>query len=134
MKFLLDTCCISDFVKGDENTLLHLKSSTPSELAISSITVMEIEYGLAHNPQRAKKIEKIISDLLSCLVVLPYTNDDASHTAKIRAILRKVGTPIGSYDILIAGTALTHNLVLVTANEKEFARVPHLKVKNWRLK
>ncbi len=133
MKYLLDTCCISDFVKGDENTLSQIKNSSPSDLAISSITVMEIQYGLLYNPQRAKKISKIIHDLTSCLVILAYEEGDAQQTAIIRAKLRKEGTPIGSYDLLIAGSALRHELVLVTSNEKEFKRVPNLKISNWHL-
>jgi len=132
MKYLLDTCCVSDFVKGNNNTLQKIKNCEPTDLALSSITVMELEYGLAYNPEKAKKIKKIIKDFVSCLTILPYFEEDALHSAKVRTNLRKAGTPIGSYDLLIAGTALSHDLILVTANEKEFKRVPHLKIVNWR--
>jgi len=133
MKYLLDTCTVSDFVKGNENTLNRIKDSVPSELTVSSITVMEIRYGLLHNPNRAKKIKKVINDFLKCLVILPYTMEEAEYSAQIRAALAKKGTPIGSYDLLIAGAALAHKMVLVTANEKEFKRIPDLKVENWRI-
>ncbi|BAU07768.1 hypothetical protein FIS3754_37030 [Fischerella sp. NIES-3754] len=56
MGYLLDTCVVSDFVKGENNTLKRLKSSSPHEIFISSITVMEVKYGLAINPERAIKI------------------------------------------------------------------------------
>ena len=51
MNYLLDTCVISDFVKGEKNTLDRLKNIPPNEIAISSITVMEIQYGIALNPK-----------------------------------------------------------------------------------
>ncbi len=132
MKYLLDTCCISDFVKNDLHTVTHLKNKPPSQIAISSITVMELEYGLLHDPQRAKKIKPIVQGIISSVVILPYTEEDANYSATIRATLRKAGTPIGCYDVLIAGVALRHQLILVTANEKEFERVPNLHIENWR--
>lgn len=60
MRYLLDTCVISDFVKGEPGTQTRLKRTLPTDIAISSITVMELHYGLALNPQRAQK-----SNLLS---------------------------------------------------------------------
>ncbi len=132
MKYLLDIGCISDFVKNEVNTAKRLKNTSPSQIAISSITVMELEYGLLHDPQRAKKLKPLIQALISSVVILPYTEQDASYSAVIRAALRKAGTPIGSYDVLIAGTALSHQLILVTANEKEFQRIPQLLIENWR--
>ncbi len=132
MKYLLDTCCISDFVKNDLNTVKQLKNTSPSQVALSSITVMELEYGLLHDPLRTKKLKPIIQALISSTTILPYTEEDAHYSAIIRAALRKAGTPIGSYDILIAGSALRHHLTLVTANEKEFQRIPNLKIENWR--
>lgn len=132
MKYLLDTCCISDFVKNDLNTMRRLKTTSPAQIAISSITVMELEYGLLHDPVRTKKIKPIIQALISSIIILPYTEADASYSALIRASLRKAGTPIGSYDVLIAGVALRQQLILVTANEKEFQRIPKLMIENWR--
>ena len=132
MKYLLDTCCISDFVKGDKNTAQHLKHTTPSDIAISSITVMELEYGLLYDPQRTKKLKPIIQAIISSVTVLPYTESDAKISALIRAKMQKSGTPIGSYDILIAGTAVNHKLTLVTSNEKEFRQVSELTLENWR--
>ncbi|MEH2214353.1 PIN domain-containing protein [Nostoc sp.] len=62
--YLLDTCVISDFVKGEKNTLKLLKSTTPTDIFISSLTVMEVKYGLAINPQCALKIQLLIEALL----------------------------------------------------------------------
>lgn len=133
MKYLLDTCVISDFVKGEKNTLSQLKITPPNELAISSITVMEIQYGLALNPKYKQRIEPIILDFLASINVLNYTPNDAEQTAKTRAMLKQQGQPIGSYDILLAGVALNNQLIFVSSNINEFNRIPSLILENWRL-
>ncbi|MEI6328866.1 MAG: hypothetical protein WCP16_06515 [Pseudanabaena sp. ELA645] len=51
---------------------------------------------------------------------------------QIRNFLKLAGTPIGAYDVLIAATALTHRLIIVTANVREFERIPNLQIQNWR--
>ena len=133
MKYLLDTCVISDFVNGEKNTLSKLKSTTPNELAVSSITVMEIQYGIALNPLRGKIIESVILDFLASITVLDFTQQDAEKTAIIRAELKQKGGPIGAYDILLAGTALSNQLIFVTSNTNEFNRINELFLENWRL-
>ncbi|BAY24229.1 hypothetical protein NIES2100_40230 [Calothrix sp. NIES-2100] len=132
MGYLLDTCVISDFVKGEELTIKRLKSSTPSDIFMSSLTVMEVKYGLAINPQRAIKIQPLIETLLSTITIVSFGVAEAEQAAKIRSILKTAGTPIGAYDVLIASTALTHNHILVTSNIREFQRVPSLQIENWR--
>lgn len=132
MKYLLDTCVISDFVKGDVNVLARLKAEQPKDLAISSVTLMELKYGLALNPARAKKILPMLDILLEMIQVISYEQVDASATAVIRAHLKKQGTPIGPYDVMIAGCALAHQLMMVTSNTKEFDRVTGLSLENWR--
>lgn len=132
MKYLIDTCVVSDFVRGDESTMARIKETRPSELAISSVSVMELNYGLKLNSRRAKKLNLIISHLLKSINILDFTEKDAYHAAEIRAYLKKKGTPIGWYDVLIAGTAVSYNLIMVTANHKEFSRVSSLPIENWR--
>lgn len=132
MKYLLDTCTISDFVKGDAHTLLRFKNCLPVELGISVISLMEIQYGLAHNPERTKKIKPVLDALLNTIKILDFAQADAHHAALLRAFLHKEGQPIGSYDLLIAACALHHDLTLVTSNSKEFTRVPGLQCENWR--
>ncbi len=132
MKYLLDTCVISDFVKGDVNVLARLKAEQPKDLAISSVTLMEIKYGLALNPARAKNILPLLDILLEMIQVIPYEQQDANATAVIRAYLKKQGTPIGPYDVMIAGCALARQLMMVTSNTKEFDRVAGLSLEDWR--
>jgi tRNA(fMet)-specific endonuclease VapC len=132
MSYLLDTCVLSDFVKGDRGTLNQIKRCSPSELAVSSLTVMEIEFGLMINPQKANKIRPITAQFFEQITIFRFGTDEALCAAEIRAFLRKKGTPIGAYDLLIGASALVNNLTLVTANVKEFERIPELKIENWR--
>ena len=132
MGYLLDTCVVSDFVKGEENTLKQLKSISPTDIFISSLTVMEVKYGLAINPQKAIKIQPLIKPFLTSITVLPFNSQEAEKAAEIRGILKIAGSPIGAYDVLIAATALSHNYIIVTSNVREFQRVPNLQIENWR--
>ncbi len=133
MGYLLDTCVVSDFVKGEQNTLKQIKSIYPSDIFISSLTVMEVKYGLAINPQKAIKIQPLIETFFTSITVLPFTAQEAEKAADIRSILKIAGSPIGAYDVLIAATALSHHHIVVTSNVREFQRVPNLQIENWRV-
>jgi tRNA(fMet)-specific endonuclease VapC len=132
MRYLLDTCVISDFIKGETGTKVRLKQTLPVDIAVSAITVMELRYGLALNSQRAQKVEPTISSFLSSVAILPFSTVEAEQAAQILAVLKSQGQPIGAYDVLIAATALQHNLLMITANQREFDRVPGLQTENWR--
>jgi tRNA(fMet)-specific endonuclease VapC len=81
---------------------------------------------------RACKIEPMIRALLEDLELLTYEREDVPATAAVRAALGKRGTPIGPYDLMIAGTALRHGLVMVTSNGGEFERIEGLILQDWR--
>jgi tRNA(fMet)-specific endonuclease VapC len=130
---LLDTTVLSDFTRGFAAVLARLKSTSKGDAAICTVTAMEIEYGLMLNPARARKIEPMIRFLLQDLQVLAYEPEDATATAAIRAALAKRGTPIGPYDVMIAGTALRRGLVMVTSNGSEFERINGLILEDWRV-
>lgn len=132
MKYLLDTCVISDFIRGEQGILRRVKSEQPNNLAISSITWMEIQYGLKLNPERAKKIKAAIIGLCESIHILPYGYKDGTFTASVRATLKTSGMPIGPYDVMIAGCALNHGLILITSNTDEFERVAGLSLEDWR--
>ncbi|MFN7096240.1 MAG: type II toxin-antitoxin system VapC family toxin [Gammaproteobacteria bacterium] len=132
MKYLLDTCVISDFIKGDPGTLNTLKATSPSEIGVASVTVMELQYGLFLHPVKAKIIRPIITNFLASIVIFDFDKNDAQHAAEVRAELKHKGQPIGPYDILLAGMALNRNLILVSANISEFKRIEKLKLVNWR--
>jgi tRNA(fMet)-specific endonuclease VapC len=132
MKYLLDTCTVSDFVKGQPNVLTRVKATPPNLIGVSALTRMEVDYGLALNTERAKKLTPILDAFFSTIVTLPFDEADAQAAAAIRAALKTQGQPIGAYDVLIAGTALARGLVVVTSNAGEFKRVSGLQVEDWR--
>ena len=133
MRYLLDTCTVSDFVKGEPGVLRSVKHQDPTLLAVSAITRMEIEFGLALNSARAKKLGPMLQEFFSVVNTISFELSDAEAAASLRASLQNKGRPIGAYDVLIAGTALARGLTMVTANLKEFNRVAGLRVENWRL-
>ena len=132
MKYLLDTCIVSDFVKGQPNVLARIKATLPSQIAVSVVTRMEIEFGLLLNPERARKLAPVMDAFLGSITTLPLTETDAQAAAGIRAALQLQGQPIGAYDVLIAGCGLARGLIVVTANTGEFNRVSGLVMENWR--
>ena len=109
----------------------HLAQHVPSTLALSSVTVMEIEFGLAQAPAKRAAVEAALSLWLPRVAVLDYGAGDARVTASIRAALKAQGTPIGPYDLLNAGMALARGLTLVTHNVREYRRVAGLLVADW---
>jgi len=132
MRYLLDTCVISDFIKGETGTTARFKQTPPADIAISTVTVMELRYGLALNPQRVQKIEPAIASILLSVTILPFSAGEAEQAAQIRAVLKAQGQPIGAYDVLIGATAFQHRLTMVTANQREFDRILGLQTENWR--
>jgi tRNA(fMet)-specific endonuclease VapC len=132
MTYLLDTCALSDFARGEPGTLARLAQVAPAEVAISAISAMEVEYGLALHPARARKLAPVMRALLQSVAVMPYGLEDARASASLRASLERRGRLVGAYDTLIAGTAIARGLVLVTSNVREFTRIGALRLENWR--
>ncbi|MEQ8905026.1 type II toxin-antitoxin system VapC family toxin [Ekhidna sp.] len=132
MNYLLDTCVVSDFVKGDRPTLKKLQSLSPLQVKISSITAYELHYGLSKNINLKKDIKDAVLGFLKDIEILPFKTEESIIAAKIRVNLESNGRPIGPYDVLIASTALGNDLTLVTSNVSEFQRIPSLTIENWR--
>lgn len=132
MRYLLDTNTVSDFFRKHPALLTRLRQVAPGDLAISSITVMEIEYGMERQPNARKKFGQIWEDFQSDVHVVTYNIQDAVHTGQLRAHLARLGTPIGPFDLQLAGTALARRLTMVTNNSDEFSRVPELTLEDWR--
>ena len=130
--YLLDSCTMSDFMKGEVTTVKKLKSLSPSLIYISTITQVEIKYGLLRKFDNSHKYFKLFEDFLKAVTLLPLDSAAANCSAEIMMELNRKGTPIGGYDILIGGTALASGLTLVTSNVKEFKRINNLNIENWR--
>jgi tRNA(fMet)-specific endonuclease VapC len=97
-------------------------------LAISSIVLFELRYGAAKSARPERNAQRIADFLAGPIEVLPFESADAEEAGDIRAALERVGTPIGPYDILVAAQARRRDALLVTANEREFARVPRVEI------
>ena len=132
MEFLLDTCVLSDFAKGDTQTRTRIYQVSPRDIAVSTITQMEILYGLRLNPRLNSKLGPIMEQFFGAVRIVPFNDVAALATAVLRATLKRRGTPIGAYDVLIAGVALANDLTLVTSNVSEFERIADLRIENWR--
>lgn len=94
---------------------------------------MEVEFGLKLIAERERKIRPIWAVMLERIKINPFCAECAIAAATMRAKLKILGSPIGPYDVLIAGTALAHNLIMVTSNLKEFNRLPELEIEDWRI-
>jgi tRNA(fMet)-specific endonuclease VapC len=131
MKYLLDTnICIYIIKKKTESVLKKFSKLKPGSVAISSITLAELYFGVTKS---SKPNENMIAlqEFISPLLVLDFTDQDALFYGRIRTDLEKKGKLIGAMDLLIAAIAKSRDLVLVTNNNKEFARVSELKIENW---
>ena len=104
-----------------------LLNSDPSEIAVSSVTLFELEYGAAKS-QWPEKNRNNVKLFLAPFTIVPFDGNDAIAAGEIRQILEKAGTPIGPYDLQIAAQGLARGYTVVTHNTGEFSRVPNLQV------
>lgn len=131
MKYLLDTnTCIFIINFRPAAVRRKLEAQAVGNVAISTVTVSELEYGAAKSQHREKNRATLEKFLLP-LEVLVYDAAAARGYGEIRAHLEKDGTPIGPMDLMIAAHALATGLTVVTNNTREFRRVPSLQVEDW---
>lgn len=129
--YLLDTNICIYLMKRKYLQLQHrVESEELFNISISSITVGELEYGIAKS-QYSEKNKEFIYGFLAPFEIISFTEDDAEYFGYIRNYLNRLGTPIGPYDLQIAAQCLSRNYCLVTNNVKEFERVPKLQLENW---
>jgi tRNA(fMet)-specific endonuclease VapC len=102
-------------------------------LAMSPIVLFELRYGAAKSARPDRNAQRIADFLAGPIAVLPFEPADAEEAANIRAALERAGTPIGPYDVLVAAQARRRDALLVTANEREYARVPGLRIEDWAM-
>ncbi len=98
------------------------------EFVVSAITSHELFFGAFKSPRKTRNLASI--DELN-FRVLDFDKDDGRQAGQVRAALATAGTPIGPYDLLIAGQALSRNLILITHNTREFSRVSGLQIEDW---
>ena len=128
--FLLDTNTLIYFFKGQGKVVERLFATPPAEVAISSVSLYEIEVGIAKSAQPAKR-RRQFDGFLTAVSVLPLDRAAARAAAAVRADLETRGLPIGPLDNLIAGIALANRATLVTRNTREFSRLRNLSIVDW---
>ena len=129
--YMLDTnTCIYIIKNKPQQVIERLRHTRISDVGVSSITLSELEYGAAKS-SRPEQNKLAILEFLAPLEILAYDDMAAQEYGKVRLYLEKQGTLIGSMDMLIAAHALSLNCILVTNNEREFRRIPALKIENW---
>ncbi len=133
MNFLLDTdICIYLINKRPPSVISRFKQYRPGDIGISVVTVSELEYGVAKSI-RQEENQPRLEAFLAPFELLPYTAEAVRTYGAVRVDLEKRGKVIGPLDMLIAAQALTEELTLVTNNEREFKRVPGLRIENWAI-
>ena len=131
MTYLLDTnICINIINKKPVSVLKRLSQYRVDEVAISSITVSELEYGI--NKSKTSNNSRIaLMEFLLSFRIVDYDSNAAREYGIIRAELERTGQPIGAMDYLLAAHAISLDLILVSNNLREFSKVNNLKFENW---
>jgi tRNA(fMet)-specific endonuclease VapC len=130
MRYLLDTNVVIVLLNDiASKAAQRARREKPGDVAISAIVAHELYYGAF----KSRRIEHNVAfvDALQ-FAVLEFDKEDARQAGRVRAWLGGKGTPIGPYDVLIAGQAMARNMILITHNTSEFRRVPGLKTEDWQ--
>ncbi len=133
MSFLLDTNACIAALNGRpslvRDRIVHVRSAG-GEIIVSSIALFELWHGVGRSRQVERNAERLVI-FRDSVKILPFEEEDARIAGGIEAELRTRGTPIGPYDILMAGQAIRWSLTLVTTNLREFSRVQGLQWEDW---
>jgi tRNA(fMet)-specific endonuclease VapC len=134
VSYLLDTNAVIALVNDRPQTVRQRLRQVPPEafpVATSTVVLFELWYGVARSSRRAQNTERLRGFLAGNVSIVPFEDEDALVAGELRAELATLGSPIGPYDLLIAGQALRTGATLVTANVAEFRRVPGLSWEDW---
>src|ERR1700686_4686773 len=131
MRYLLDANVVIGLLKDATSKLARrARRERPADIAISAIVTHELFYGAFKSRRAAQNVALI--DALQ-FAVLEFDKEDARQAGEVRALLAEKGTPIGPYDVLVAGQAMARNMILVTHNTDEFGRVSGLRIEDWEI-
>lgn len=128
MKFLLDTNSVSYYLRGVAAMVRHIQAQRPTALGISSITAMELIYGMER--RQSPTLTTAVEGFLGGITVLPFTGEAARQAGLVRARLERQGITLALADSQIAGHALAADLTLITS-DAAFKRISGLTVKDW---
>jgi tRNA(fMet)-specific endonuclease VapC len=134
MSYLLDTSTIVALLRNKPAGVRERYREAQAAgdyLALSSVVLFELWYGVARSSQVQENTERLRVLLSGDVDLLDFDDEDARAAGQVRATLEKAGTPIGAYDLLIAGQALRRDLTVVTSKTSEFSRVAGLSWQDW---
>lgn len=130
LRYLLDTNIISDLIRHPQGAVADRIAAAGEDTVCTSIVVAaELRFGAIKSGSR--KLKQTVNQILSAMEILPLESPADQHYGELRHHLSRQGIPIGPNDLLIAAHTLAADLTLVTANSREFSRVPGLKLENW---
>lgn len=130
MQYLLDTNAVSDLIRRPQGLVMQRYALVERGAVCTSIIVAaELRFGAVRHGS-ARLLDRLV-ELLEIIPAQPFETPADQTYASVRADLEKSGTPISNNDLLIAAHALTLDCTVVTDNEREFRRVPGLRVENW---
>ena len=132
MRYMLDTNICVFALKHNPKVLEEFEAKRNDGIAISSITLAELEFGVC-NSQAVQKNHNALIAFLSLVDVLSFDGTAAAEYGIINAALRKQGAPIGIMDTLIAAHAISEGLTVITNNTREFNRVSGLTIEDWSI-
>ncbi|HEX9905577.1 MAG TPA: type II toxin-antitoxin system VapC family toxin [Propylenella sp.] len=130
----LDTNVVIAALKDESSPVLSRLAQTMRKrvtIGVSALVMFELFFGAAKSAFPERNARRVREFALSALLILPFDAEDGAEAGDIRAYLKRMGTPVGPYDILIAAQARRRDALLVTANTREFARVPGLRIEDW---
>lgn len=129
-RYLLDTNACIAIMKNNIRVLNRIRKVGIETIYLCTPVKAELWFG-AYKSQHIAENQARLRTFFNDLPSLPFDDLAAEHFGSIRAFLARQGTPIGPYDLQIAAIALSHNLILVTHNTREFARIPNLQLEDW---
>jgi tRNA(fMet)-specific endonuclease VapC len=130
MRYLLDANAVIALLNDTTSPIARrMRRYAPRDFGVSAVVIHELYYGAFKSQRVEQNVARVDALQFS---VLEFDEEDARQAGQIRAHLASKGTPIGPYDVLIAGQAKARELTLVTHNTTEFERVPGLKVEDWK--
>lgn len=130
LKYMLDTDTVIYTIKNRPPTVREVFKKHSGQICVSTVTLSELIYGAEKSAQPQRNLADV-EGMMARLEVLTFDESAAGHCGQIRAELAINGTPIGPYDVMIAGHARSQGLILVTNNSREFTRVSGLRLENW---
>lgn len=129
--YILDTNICSYLMKRAHPAMVErVKTFALRELKVSVVTLFELEYGILRS-ERRDHLRHVVRAFMENVEVLDWTSAAAWEAGAIRAELAAAGSPIGAYDLLIAGHVRSLDAILVTHNLREFSRVSRLRLEDW---